>query len=141
MINPELMDLLESNDVLDILRDSVSYQIEKLQNVDKTDDGQDWYRGLPKITKEKFDNYKTDYQHLSDILNSEQDQIISEMKKGYYYWRLLRSACVTYQNDLAEYDQQLLDEFAFKPTSAISNNSVLNKCIGIFEQHVVENED
>lgn len=141
MINPELMELLESNDVLDILRDSVSYQIEKLQNVDKTNDGQDWYRGLPKITKEKFDNYKTDYQHLSNILNSEQDQIISEMKKGYYYWRLLRSACVTYQNDLVEYDQQLLDEFAFKPTPAISNNSILNKCIGIFEQHVVENEN
>ncbi len=141
MINPELMELLESNDVLDVLRDSVSYQIEKLQNVEKTDDGQDWYRGLPQITKEKFDNYKTDYQHLSHILNSDHDHIVSEMKKGYYYWRLLRSACVTYQNDLAEYDQQLLDEFAFKPTPAISNNSILHKCIGIFEQHVVENEN
>lgn len=42
--------------MLDILRDSISSQIEKLQNVEKTHDGQDLYEGLPKITKEKFDN-------------------------------------------------------------------------------------
>ncbi|MDX1596459.1 MAG: hypothetical protein R3327_05910 [Nitrosopumilaceae archaeon] len=141
MINPELMELLESNDVLDVLQDSVSYQIEKLENIEKTTEGQDWYRSLPQITKEKINNYKTDYLYLSHILKSSHEEIVSEMKKGYYFWRLLKSACITYQNDLIEYDQQLLDEFALKPTNAISNNSVLGKCIGIFEKHVIENDN
>ena len=134
------MEMLESNDALDVFRDAVSYQIEKLANVEKTTDGQDWYRSLPQITKEKLDNYKTDYSRLYHTLKGNNEEIVSEMKKGYYFWRLLKSACITYRNDLIEYDQQLLDEFALKPTNAISNNPVLNKCIGIFEQHVVEND-
>ena len=35
MINPELMKLLEKNDVLDILKDSVAYQMQKIYNVKK----------------------------------------------------------------------------------------------------------
>ncbi|MDH3191908.1 MAG: hypothetical protein OEM18_04400 [Nitrosopumilus sp.] len=139
MINPELMKLLDSIDVLDIFCDSVNYQLKKIHNVEKTSEGRDWYQELPQIVKEKFDNYKTDYEHLSFILKSDPEKIISEMNKGYYYWRLIRSACATYRNDLVEYDQELFQEFNLKETDAISDNVVLNKCIGILEQHVVEN--
>ena len=138
MINPELMKLLESIDILDIIRDSVRYQLQKINNVAKTSEGRDWYQELPQIIKEKFDNYKTDYEHLSFVLKSEQEKIRLEMNKGYYYWRLIRSACTTYRNDLMDYDQQLLQEFNLKETEAISDNEVLNKCIGVLEQHVVE---
>lgn len=138
MINPELMKLLESIDILDIIRDSVRYQLQKINNVGKTAEGRDWYQELPQIIKEKFDNYKTDYEHLSYVLKSEQEKIRLEMNKGYYYWRLIRSACTTYRNDLMDYDQQLLQEFNLKETEAISDNEVLNKCIGVLEQHVVE---
>ncbi len=139
MINPELMKLLESIDVLEILRDSVTYQIQKIHNVEKTTEGRDWYQELPQIVKEKFNNYKKDYEHLALILKSEPEKITSEMNKGYYYWRLIRSACITYRNDLTDYDQQLFHEFNLKETEAISDNVVLNKCIGVLEQHVVEN--
>lgn len=139
MINPELMKLLDSNDVLEILRDSVIYQLQKIHNVEKTSEGRDWYQELPQIVKEKVDNYRNDYEHLSLILRSEPEKITSEMNKGYYYWRLIRSACVTYRNDLRDYDQQLNHEFNLKETEAISDNVVLNKCIGVLEQHVVEN--
>ena len=132
------MKLLDSIDVLDILRDSVSYQLQKIHNVEKTSEGRDWYQELPQIVREKFDNYKTDYEHLSLILKSEPEKITAEMNKGYYYWRLIRSACTTYRNDLADYDQQLFHEFNLKETEAISDNVVLNKCIGILEQHVIE---
>ena len=139
MINPELMKLLDSIDVLDILRDSVNYQLQKICNIEKTSEGRDWYQELPKIVKEKFDNYKTDYEHLALILKSDLQSITSEMNKGYYYWRLIRSACLTYRSDLSDYDQQLFQEFNLKETEAISDNVVLNKCIGILEQHVIEN--
>ena len=132
------MKLLESIDILDIIRDSVKYQLQKINNVGKTSDGRDWYEELPQIIREKFDNYKTDYEHLSFVLKSEQEKIRMEMNKGYYYWRLIRSACTTYRNDLMDYDQQLLQEFNLKETEAISDNEVLNKCIGVLEQHVVE---
>lgn len=139
MINPELMNLLETQDNLDILGDSVRYQLEKFQNVQKTNEGRDWYMELPQIVKEKFDNYQKDYEKLSGILQLSPDEIINEMKKGYYFWRLLRSACNTYRNDLAEYDQQLNQEFNLKETSAISDNPILNQCIEILDKHVVEN--
>lgn len=138
MINSELMKLLESIDVLDAIRDSVRYQLQKIHGIGKTSEGRDWYQELPQIIKEKFDNYKTDYEHLSGILSSDQGKITSEMSKGYYYWRLIRSACTTYRNDLIDYDQQLLQEFNLKETDAISDNEVLNRCIGVLEQHVVE---
>ena len=130
------MELLEKNDVLDILQNSVTYQLQKIHGVEKTNEGQEWYRELPEIIRTKFDNYKTDYEHLSRIL--EQEQIRNEMNKGYYYWRLLLSACNTYKNDLIEYDQQLNQEFNLKETEAISDNITLNECIGVLEQHVVE---
>ncbi len=136
VINPKLMELLEKNDVLDILQNSVTYQLQKIHSVEKTSEGQEWYRELPEIVRTKFDNYKTDYEHLSRIL--EQEQIRNEMNKGYYYWRLLLSACNTYKNDLIEYDQQLNQEFNLKETEAISDNITLNECIGVLEQHVVE---
>ena len=136
VINPKLMELLEKNDVLDILQNSVTYQLQKIHGVEKTNEGQEWYRELPEIVRTKFDNYKTDYEHLSRIL--EQEQIRNEMNKGYYYWRLLLSACNTYKNDLIEYDQQLNQEFNLKETEAISDNITLNECIGVLEQHVVE---
>lgn len=132
------MKLLDSIDVLDVLQDSVSYQLQKIHNVEKTSEGRDWYQELPQIVREKFDNYKTDYEHLLLILKSEPEKITAEMNKGYYYWRLIRSACTTYRNDLADYDQQLFHEFNLKETEAISDNVVLNKCIGILEQHVIE---
>lgn len=138
MINPDLMNLLETQDNLDILADSVKYQLEKFQNVQKTNEGRDWYLELPQIIKEKFDNYLEDYEKLSRILKLSQEEIVNEMKKGYYFWRLLRSACNTYRNDLAEYDQQLFQEFNLKETSAISDNSVLNQCIEVLDKHVIE---
>jgi len=138
MIHLELMKLLETNDVLDILRDSVTYQMQKIHNVEKTSEGRDWYQELPQMVRAKFDNYKVDYEHLSRILKLEQVQIQNEMNKGYYYWRLLRSACSTYRNDMVEYDRQLNQEFNLKETEAISDNSVLNECIGVLDQHVIE---
>jgi hypothetical protein len=138
MINPELMKLLERNDVLDILRDSVTYQLQKIINVEKTNEGRDWYQELPEIVKAKFDNYKADYENLSRILASEHEEIKTEMNKGYYFWRLVRSACNTYRNDLVEYDQQLNQEFNLKETEAISDNAVLDECIGVLDQHAIE---
>ncbi len=138
MINPELMELLEQNDVLDILVGSVTYQLQKINNVEKTSEGRDWYQELPQMVKEKFDNYKKDYENLSHILALEHDQIKKEMNKGYYFWRLLRSACTTYRNDLVEYDQQLILEFNLPETEAISDNSVLNECIGVLDKHAIE---
>ena len=139
MINPELLRLLEANNTLDILKDSTSYQLQKLNNVEKTSEGRDWYAELPQIVKEKFDNYKEDYEKLFRILNS--DKIQEEMNKGYYYWRLLRSACSTYRNDLKEYDLQLSQEFNLQETKAISENESLDECIGVLEHHVVENHE
>jgi len=138
MINPNLMKLLETSDVLDVLKDSVSYQLQKIHNVQRTNEGRDWYDELPKIVKGKFDSYKEDYEHLSQILKLEPEQIRTEMNKGYYYWRLLRSACHTYRNDLVEYDQQLSHEFNLQETEAISDNIVLNDSIGILDQHAIE---
>ena len=138
MINPELMELLEKNDTLDVLAGSVVYQLQKINNVEKTNEGRDWYQELPQMVKEKFDNYKADYQNLSHILTLEHEQIRNEMNKGYYFWRLLHSACITYRNDLVEYDQQLILEFNFPETEAISDNSVLNECIRVLDQHAVE---
>ncbi|RMW35675.1 MAG: hypothetical protein EA443_02145 [Nitrosopumilus sp.] len=133
------MRLLETNNTLDVLKDSVSYQLQKLNNVEKTNEGRDWYAELPQIVKEKFDNYKEDYEKLSRILDSEKIQ--EEMNKGYYYWRLLRSACNTYRNDLKEYDLQLSQEFNLQETKAISENESLDECIGVLEHHVVENNE
>jgi len=138
MINPELMELLEKNDVLDILVGSVAYQLQKIKNVEKTNEGRDWYQELPPIVKDKFDNYKTDYENLSRILTLNPEQIHDEMNKGYYYWRLIRSACTTYRNDLIEYDRQLIEEFNLQETEAISDNYVLNECIDILDKHVIE---
>ena len=138
MINPELMELLEKNDVLDILVGSVAYQLQKIKNVEKTNEGRDWYQELPPIVKDKFDNYKTDYENLSRILALNPEQIHDEMNKGYYYWRLIRSACTTYRNDLIEYDRQLIEEFNLQETEAISDNYVLNECIDILDKHVIE---
>lgn len=138
MINPELMRLLETSDVLDVLGDAVSYQLQKIHNVQRTNEGRDWYNELPKIVKGKFVSYREDYEHLSGILKLEQEQIKTEMNKGYYYWRLLRSACHTYRNDLMEYDQQLSQEFNLQATEAISENAVLNDCIEVLDQHAIE---
>jgi len=132
------MKLLERNDVLDTLRDSVTYQLQKIINVEKTNEGRDWYQELPEIVKAKFDNYKSDYENLARILASEHEEIKSEMNKGYYYWRLIRSACNTYRNDLVEYDQQLNQEFNLRETEAISDNAVLDECIGVLDQHAIE---
>lgn len=132
------MKLLETKDVLNILKDSVSYQLQKIHNIETTTEGRDWYRELPQIVREKFDNYKVDYEHLSRVLELEHEQIKNEMNKGYYYWRLLRSACNTYRNDSVEYDTQLNQEFNLKETEAISDNEVLDKCIGVLGQHVIE---
>lgn len=138
MINPELIKLLETSDVLDVLDDSVSYQLQKIQNIQRTNEGRDWYDELPKIVRGKFDSYKEDYEHLSQILKLESEQMMAEMNKGYYYWRLLRSACHTYRNDLIEYDQQLSQEFNLQQTEAISDNAVLNDCIGVLDQHAID---
>lgn len=132
------MELLEKNDVLDILVGSVAYQLQKIKNVEKTNEGRDWYQELPPIVKDKFDNYKTDYENLSRILTLNPEQIHDEMNKGYYYWRLIRSACTTYRNDLMEYDRQLIEEFNLQETEAISDNYVLNECIDVLDKHVIE---
>ena len=132
------MKLLERNDVLDALKDSVTYQLQKIANVEKTNEGREWYQELPQIVKAKFDNYKADYTTLSRILTSEHEEIKTEMNKGYYYWRLIRSACNTYRNDLVEYDQQLNQEFNLRETEAISDNDVLDECIGVLDQHAIE---
>ena len=134
------MKLLETNDVLDILIDSVTYQLQKLHNVEKTSEGREWHHELPSIVRAKFDNYKEDYEHLSRIFKLDHEQIKSEMNKGYYYWRLLNSACNTFRNDLIEYDQQLNQEFNLKETDAISDNTVLNDCIVVLDRHVIEKE-
>lgn len=138
MINPQLMDLLDTNDTLDILKDSVAYQIQKMQNVEKTEDGKEWYQSLPQIVKDKFNDYKEAYENISRILKSDHQMMLNEMSKGYYYWRLLRSSCNTYQNDLIEFEQQLVQEFNFKETKAISNNEVLRDCIKVLMEHAVE---
>ena len=138
MINPELMKLLDSIDTLEMLKDSVKYQMQKFQNIEKNFEGREWVQEMPQIVREKFTNYRDDYERLSWILKTRNENIISEMNKGYYYWRLLRSACTTYKNDLIEYDQQLMQEFNLKETAAISSNVILNKCIGTLERHVIE---
>jgi hypothetical protein len=138
MINPQLMSLLETNDTLDILKDSVAYQLQKMQNVEKTTDGKEWYQDLPQIVKDKFNDYREAYENISRILKSEHRTMVNEMNKGYYYWRLLRSACSTYQNDLIEFEQQLVHEFSFKETKAISDNEVLKDCIKVLTEHAVE---
>lgn len=132
------MKLLETNDILDILRESVAYQLQKIHNVEKTSEGRDWYQELPAIVKSKFDSYKTDYENLARILTLDHEQMKLEMNKGYYYWRLVRSACNTYQNDLVEYDQQLSQEFNLQETEAISDNTALHECIGILDQHAID---
>ncbi|HEY4680971.1 MAG TPA: hypothetical protein VIH04_06880 [Nitrosarchaeum sp.] len=138
MINPQLMDLLDTNDTLDILKDSVAYQLQKMQNVEKTADGKEWYQDLPQIVRDKFNDYKEAYENISKILKSDHHVMLNEMNKGYYYWRLLRSSCNTYQNDLIEFEQQLVQEFNFKETKAISNNEVLQDCIKVLTEHAVE---
>jgi len=82
MINPELMKLLETSDVLDVLIDSITYQLKKINNVQRTSEGRDWYDELPAIVRAKFDNYKEDYEHLSRILKAEPEQIKNEMNKA-----------------------------------------------------------
>ncbi len=112
--------------------------MQKIHNVEKTNEGREWYREIPQIAREKFDNYKTDYENLSQILKLGNEEIKNEMNKGYYYWRLLRSACNTYRNDLIDCDRQLNEEFNLKETDAISDNKVLNECVGILDLHVIE---
>lgn len=36
-------------------------------------DFQGWYQELPQIVREKFDNYKSDYDHLSRIFKLESE--------------------------------------------------------------------
>jgi hypothetical protein len=132
------MSLLETNDTLDILKDSVAYQLQKMHNVEKTTDGKEWYQDLPQIVKDKFNDYKEAYENISRILKSDHHIMVNEMNKGYYYWRLLRSSCSTYQNDLIEFEQQLVQEFNFKETKAISDNEVLKDCIKVLTEHAVE---
>lgn len=138
MINQQLLALLDTNDTLDILKDSVVYQLQKMQNVEKTIDGKDWYQDLPQIVKDKFNDYKEAYENISRILKLERSEMLNQMNKGYYYWRLLRSSCNTYQNDLIEFDQQLVEEFSFKETKAISNNEILQDCVKVLTKHAVE---
>lgn len=138
VINPELMELFDSQDNINVIQDSVTYQLQKMQSVEKTTDGKEWYDELPQIIKEKFSNYLEDYKKLEMILKSEQVQVHTELNKGYYYWRLIRSACFTYRQDLVEYDKQLSLEFNLQETKAISDSDVLNNCLGILEQHVIE---
>ena len=138
MINPQLMDLLDTNNTLDILKDSVAYQLQKMQSVEKTADGKEWYQDLPQIVKDKFNDYKEAYENISSILKSDHYVMLNEMNKGYYYWRLLRSSCNTYQNDLIEFEQQLVQEFNLKETKAISNNEILKNCIKVLTEHAVE---
>ena len=138
MINPILTDLLSNNDVLDVLKLAVTHQIKKMQNMDKTEEGREWKQDIPDVIKTKFDEYLKDFVKLSLILEEEQDTILDRMNKGYYYWRLLRSACNTYQIDLKEYDMQLFQEFSLKNTKGISDNDVLKKCISVLEEHADE---
>ena len=138
MINPQLLALLDTNDTLDILKDSVAYQLQKMQNVEKTIDGKDWYQDLPQIIKDKFNDYKEAYENIYRILKSDHSVMLNQMNKGYYYWRLLRSSCNTYQNDLMKFDQQLVQEFNFKETKAISNNEILQDCVKVLTEHAVE---
>jgi len=140
MINPQLMELLDSIDTLDVLRDSVAYQLQKMQNVEKTTEGKEWYQDLPQIIKNKFNDYKEAYENILRILKSDHQTIVKEMNKGYYFWRLLRSSCYTYQNDLIEFEQQLVDEFNFKETKAISDNEILKECIKVLTEHAVEDQ-
>jgi len=91
-----------------------------MQNVEKTTDGKDWYQDLPQIVKNKFRDYNEAYENISRILKSVHQTMLKEMNKS-YYWRLLRSACNTYQNNLVEFDQQLVEKFNLKETRAISN--------------------
>lgn len=58
--------------------------MQKINNVEKSSEGQGWYQELPQIVKGKFDNYKSNYEHLSRIFKLEYVQIKSEMNKGYY---------------------------------------------------------
>ena len=141
VINPELVKLLDSQDILDVLKDSVEYQMQKLHDIQKTSEGRDWYSELPQIVKGKIDSYNEDYEKLAGILKQDLDGIKAEMNKGYYFWRLMRSACKTYQNDLIEYDHQLNQEFNLKETEAISDNSVLAECIRVLDQHAIENHE
>jgi hypothetical protein len=138
MINPQLMELLDTIDTLDVLRDSVAYQLQKMQNVEKTTEGKEWYQDLPQIIKNKFNDYKEAYENILRILKSDHQTIVKEMNKGYYFWRLLRSSCYTYQNDLIGFEQQLVDEFNFKETKAISDNEILKECIKVLSEHAVE---
>ena len=138
MINPQLMELLDTIDTLDVLRDSVAYQLQKMQNVEKTAEGKEWYQDLPQMVKNKFNDYKEAYENIFRILKLDHQTIVKEMNKGYYFWRLLRSSCHTYQNDLIEFEQQLVDEFNFKETKAISDNEILKECIKVLTEHAVE---
>jgi len=137
MINSVLTDLLESNDTFDVLKLATSYQIQKMQNVDKTKEGQEWKLDFPDIIKTKFDDYLKDFVKLSLILQ-EQNTLFDKMNEGYYYWRLLRSACNTYQSDLKEYDAELFQEFSLKTTKNISDNDALKKCVSVLEEHAIE---
>ena len=132
------MELLEYNDTLSVLKQAVAYQVQKMQNTEKTGDGKEWRQYFPDIIKTKFDEYQKDFEKLSLILQEEQSMLLDKMNEGYYYWRLLRSACNTYQNDLQEYDTELFQEFNLKKTKRISDNDVLKKCISVLEEHAVE---
>ena len=137
MINPQFIKLLDANDVLDVLKDSVTCQLQKICGVEKTSEDKEWHSEIPQIAREKFDNYKTDYEHLSRIFKLEQEEINNEMSKGHYYWRLLCSACNTYRNDLTGYDHHLNQEFNLKEADAISDNEILNECVGVLDQRVI----
>ena len=132
------MDLLEYNDTLSVLKQAVAYQVEKMQNAEKTEESKEWKQCLPDLIRTKFNDYMKDFEKLSLILQEEQNILHDKMNEGYYYWRLLRSACNTYQNDLQEYDAELFQEFSLKKTKAISDSDVLKKCISILEEHAVE---
>jgi len=132
------MELLEYNDTLSILKQAVTYQVQKMQNAEKTEGGKEWRQYFPDIVRTKFEDYLKDYEKLSLVLQEEQNTLHDKMNEGYYYWRLLRSACNTYQNDLQEYDTELFQEFGLKKTKAISDNDVLKKCISVLEKHAVE---
>lgn len=88
--------------------------------------------------KDKFNDYKEAYENISRILKLGRSEMLNQMNKGYYYWRLLRSSCNTYQNDLIDFDQQLVEEFSFKETKAISNNEILQDCVKVLTEHAVE---
>ena len=54
MINLKLVNLLESNDVLEVLKDSIKYQMQKINNIEKSSEGREWFLELPPILKTKF---------------------------------------------------------------------------------------